>query len=80
MHSFGPKAVIATLGENGSIAFDGSKYYECGIVPVKVVDTMGAGDSYIAGFITGAVQKKPLEECMWMGAATASETLRYMGA
>lgn len=80
MQARGPKVVIATLGGNGSIAYDGKEYTHCGIVPVKVLDTMGAGDSYIAGFITGIVKGLPLAEAMHLGAATASETIQYMGA
>ena len=47
----GPSIVVATRGEKGSMAFDGQVFYEEGIVPCKVVDTMGAGDSFIAGFL-----------------------------
>ena len=46
----------------------------------KVVDTMGAGDSYIAGFLAGIVDGLSIEECMHQGAATATETLKYFGA
>jgi fructoselysine 6-kinase len=76
----GPKIVIATLGENGSLAFDGKAFTPFGIVPVDVVDTMGAGDSFIAGFLRALLLGKALEECLALGAANASETLKYMGA
>ncbi len=76
----GPKIVIATLGEQGSLAFDGERFVSGGIVPCKVVDTMGAGDSYIAGFIKSTLDGKPLEECMHDGAANSSVTLGYEGA
>ena len=80
MHARGPKVALATLGGNGSVAFDGERFVTCGIVPVEVVDTMGAGDSYIAGFITGIARGLSLEESMRLGAETASETITYMGA
>jgi len=76
----GPKVAIATLGENGSIAYDGKSFTKFGIVPVKVVDTMGAGDSFIAGFIRGLLLEKNLQQCLELGAINASETLKYMGA
>lgn len=76
----GPKVVIATLGAGGSLAWDGQRFYECGIVPVEVVDTMGAGDSYIAGYICGVVQGKSIADCMWQGAETAAKCIQYMGA
>lgn len=76
----GPKMAVATLGENGSLAYDGSRFYEYGIISTKVVDTMGAGDSYIAGFMKGVLESKTIPECMELGAWNATETLKYTGA
>ncbi|WP_252255885.1 PfkB family carbohydrate kinase [Mediterraneibacter faecis] len=41
---------------------------------------MGAGDSYIAGFLTGIVDGLSIEGAMEKGAANATETLKYFGA
>lgn len=76
----GPKYVIATLGENGSIAYDGETFLEQGIVPVQVVDTMGAGDSFIAGFIQAVLHGKTLKDCLAAGAQNSAVTLQYTGA
>ena len=76
----GPKLAVATLGENGSLAYDGVRYYEGGIVPVQVVDTMGAGDSFIAGFMRGVLLGKSIQDCLHQGAENASVTLTYRGA
>jgi len=76
----GPELVVATLGSSGSLAYDGEKYTPAGIVPCEVVDTLGAGDSYIAGFLKGIAGGKTLEECMRLGAENASVTLSYFGA
>lgn len=76
----GPRLVIATLGENGSIAYDGQCFYSGGIVPVQIVDTMGAGDAFIAGFIRGVLLGHTIQECLRLGAENASVTLTYMGA
>jgi fructoselysine 6-kinase len=76
----GPRLAVATLGGNGSLAYDGTRFTPHGIVPVEVVDTMGAGDSFIAGFLRGLLLGKNLEECLDLGAANASETLKYRGA
>lgn len=80
LHKKGPELVIATLGEDGSIAYDGTKFIRYGIVPCSVIDTMGAGDSYIAGFLKGILEGKVIEECMKSGAENASVTLEYHGA
>ncbi len=80
MHARGPRIVTVTLGEKGSIAYDGKAFTTFGIVPCKVVDTMGAGDSYIAGFLMGILEGKEIAECMRMGAANSSITIEYNGA
>lgn len=77
----GPKMVVAMLGEQGSLCYDGKSFHPFGIVPCpNLVDSMGAGDSYIAGFLTGITAGASIEEAMELGAATATETLQYFGA
>ncbi|MEH7072818.1 fructoselysine 6-kinase [Neobacillus drentensis] len=76
----GSKMAVATLGENGSLAFDGEQFYQCSVVDTDVVDTMGAGDSFIAGFIYGRLQGLAINECLELGTETASKTIRYFGA
>lgn len=80
LHQKGPKMVISTLGEQGSIVYDGKEFTRFGIVPCQVVDTMGAGDSYIAGFLKGVLEGKDIKECMKTGAENSSITLSYQGA
>lgn len=80
MQAKGPQLVVVTLGSRGSVAYDGTKFYHYGIVACDVIDTMGAGDSYIAGFLKGILEGEPIEACMAIGAKTSSETIAYMGA
>lgn len=76
----GPKLVVAMLGEQGSVCYDGRDYHKYGIVPCdSLVDSMGAGDSFIAGFLFGIVEGLSIEEAMHKGAANATETLKYFG-
>lgn len=80
MYAKGPKLVTVTLGDKGSICYNGKEFLKYGIVPCKVEDTMGAGDSYIAGFLRGILLGKEIKECMEMGAKNATVTLQYRGA
>lgn len=75
IQSFGPKIVTATLGENGSISYDGETYYRYGIVPTEVVNTVGAGDAYIAGFTYGIMHGMSIPECQKLGAEISSEAI-----
>jgi len=81
IYSRGPKLVVAMRGEKGSICYDGTDYHEMGIVYCdSVVDTMGAGDSYIAGFLNAIIQGKSIIDSMHAGAMNATETIKYFGA
>jgi fructoselysine 6-kinase len=80
IYAKGPRIVVVTLGEKGSIAYDGCEFITFGIIECRVIDTMGAGDSYIAGFLKGITESQPILECMRMGAANSSVTLEYNGA
>lgn len=81
LHARGPRLVICMMGESGSICFDGEIYHKFGIVPCEnPVDSMGAGDSYISGFLSGITEGLSIEAAMEKGAAAATETLGYFGA
>lgn len=75
----GPRIVIVTLGENGSIAYDG-EFHRFGIIPCDVKDSMGAGDSYIAGFLKAIMEGCDVLYAMEQGARNSSVTLEYVGA
>lgn len=70
------RTVIAMLGEDGSLACDGKKYYREPADKVKVVNTVGAGDSYVAGFTKGLCEGLSLEECMHRGRETATQIIQ----
>ncbi|TCS79398.1 sugar kinase [Tepidibacillus fermentans] len=54
--SFGAKYVVIKQGEKGSIGSYLDEYFEAeAIKPRKVVDTVGAGDGFDAGFIYGVL-------------------------
>lgn len=76
----GPQIIVATLGASGSIAVSRTGVHRHGVCDIEVVDTMGAGDSYIAGFLAGVLAGRDIYECMGMGTKSAAMTLQYGGA
>ena len=80
LYEQGPELVIMTMGTHGSLAYNGEDFVHADIVPCNVVDTMGAGDSYIAGFLLGICRGEDLYACMQLGALNASITIGYNGA
>lgn len=80
IHLKGAGTIVATRGDKGSIAYDGDRYISQGIIKVEVADTMGAGDSYIAGFICEYIKEKNIEKSMKKGSESSAVTLSYSGA
>lgn len=71
----GMKVAVATFGEEGSLAFDGKSFYEGSIYKAEVVNTVGAGDSFIAGFLYGILNGQEITECLNHGAKLAAEVI-----
>ena len=54
--SMGPKLAMASRGARGCILYDGRNFYRQPAAPLtEVKDTLGAGDSLIASFLTGYI-------------------------
>lgn len=66
------KAVIVARGADGSVlaGHDGAWHAEA--ARVRVVSAVGAGDSFVAGFVLSVARGLPVEEGLAMGAAAAA--------
>jgi fructokinase len=56
----GPAIVALTRGASGPVVLSGTGRVEITAEPVTVADTVGAGDSFMAGFISGLAQLEAL--------------------
>jgi len=61
---FHTKTVCVTLGENGCAVLHQQHFYSHPGFKVKVADTVGAGDSFLATFIAGLLRELPMEEIL----------------
>lgn len=75
----GPRVAVATLGPLGSIAWDGARFHYHGIVEADVVNTVGAGDSFIAGFMRAVLDSCPVDDCLQAGAQVAARVVSVFG-
>lgn len=64
--------VAMKLGKHGACAYAGGNFYKAAPVDVKVVDTVGAGDSFDAGFVYGYLSGHAVEDCLKIGCICGS--------
>lgn len=61
---YGPEVVVITKGKKGSLLVTKERAKIIETIEVDSIDTTGAGDSFAAGFITGLLEKKDLEDAV----------------
>ncbi len=70
--------LVVKRGAQGCIVFDGAipEDLEAGLVqrgrPVEVFNTLGAGDGFMSGFLSGWLRDRPLAECAELGNAVGA--------
>ena len=79
-HALGTRVVGITLGSRGALFSEEGKRYQQGIVRVEAIDTMGAGDSFIAGFLTRRVLGDNMEDALRFAAGVAAKTCQVRGS
>jgi 2-dehydro-3-deoxygluconokinase len=69
-----PKATVSLQqGDAGSTVLDGNRFYRPRRrLTVQVVDPVGAGDAYVAGFLWAVLGKRELQEAVEIGNAVAA--------
>jgi len=78
--TFSLRLVALTRGPNGSLLYqkdndnDDARWSDCPSRPVKVVDTVGAGDSFTAAMVLGLLHKMDLDKINTI----ANEVARYV--
>lgn len=78
---YGASCVIIKRGKQGCLIKTQNQEIEVpAYADAKAIDTTGAGDSFVAGFIWGLKNQMPLEECARLGCAVASCTVEKVGA
>ena len=70
----GPELLVVTLGAQGAVAYgrDASEPVLQRAFPVAAVDTLGAGDAFVATLAVGLAQARPLAETLRRAAAAGA--------
>ena len=74
------RTVIARMGKEGSMAITPEGMVKAQAFSVEVIDTVGAGDVYNAGFIAARLRGKSLQESLVMGNAVSGFAVNQKGA
>lgn len=78
--SLGARMVVTKLGPDGALVREGDNEYKVpGFIVDKVVDTVGAGDGFACGVITGLMEGLSLEKAVERGAAIGAIQCTFAG-
>ncbi len=78
---WGVQNVVIKLGAKGCyVKPAGAKGFSVKAFRTAVVDTTGAGDSFVAGFLAGVLRRWDLRECAGFACAVAALSIQSVGA
>ena len=75
-----PTQILLTLGEKGSVWWDGKKMTRFGVFRTQVVDTTAAGDTFTGYFIAGLLKADPPEKILETASAASAAAISRPGA
>jgi len=79
-HSLGTEIVGVTRGSKGALFSRNGEIFEQDVKSTEVIDTMGAGDSFIAGFLTHYTKNNNMKEALNYASICAAKTCSIYGA
>jgi fructoselysine 6-kinase len=75
----GARIAVVTRGAEGSLASIEGDIFAQPALSVEPVDTLGAGDSFIAAFIAACLEEAPIPEALRRAAESAAKTCEMIG-
>lgn len=71
----GAENVLVSCGKKGAVLLDSQgNTYQIGNVPGKIISSVGCGDSMVAGFVAGYIEKGDYAYALKLGAACGNAT------
>lgn len=71
--------LIVKRGANGAIAYVGGQRFDIDAYPVKLVDEVGAGDAFVAGYLSATLDELGTEMRLERGARSAALAVAVRG-
>lgn len=80
LQKMGARNVLVSLGGDGALLVDeNSKVSRIGVAPCEMVNSVGAGDSMVAGFLAGYLKSGDYEYALKLGTASGGATANSEG-
>lgn len=80
LQKMGAKNVLISLGQDGAMLIDEyGKIHTAGVFKEKVINTVGSGDSMVAGFIAGYEKEKDYSYALKLGSVCGNATAFLSG-
>ncbi len=80
LHKRGPKIILIKLGSKGAFLSKGLLQFYIPAIKAKAIDTTGAGDNFVGGFLFGLLNSWSLIDCVKLGNTLGALTVRSFGA
>ena len=71
--------IVVKKGPKGSVAYRNGEYADAPSFKTNCIDTTGAGDSFICGFLYGWLKELPLKQCLLYGNAVGAKSVEAYG-
>jgi sugar/nucleoside kinase (ribokinase family) len=79
LHQLGTNVIAVKQGAKGALVSDNLKIISCTVTPVAGGDSVGAGDSFDAGFLAGWLKGLSLEHALNIGCACGRSVASQVG-
>lgn len=79
LHKLGTNVIAVKQGSKGALVSDDQLTYPCTVEPVSGGDSVGAGDSFDAGFLAGWLRGMPLDKALKLGCACGRSVASQVG-
>lgn len=77
--ALGADTVVVKLGARGALALSGGRPQTATPIPIDVVDPVGAGDAFVAGYLAGLVADGSVVDCLRLGNRLGGAVCRVRG-
>ncbi|TDD69657.1 sugar kinase [Jiangella aurantiaca] len=77
--ALGPAHVVIKLGADGAVSLIDGELWRTPAVPVRVVDTVGAGDAFVAGYLAELMEGAPVRRRLATAVAAGAFACTSLG-